>query len=199
MTWLICALISDVTILKQFYFLLEIYFSLTHPGFFPVTVCFLCALYNNVTALSFYALEYTLKKPFWTRKVCPEFINVMIENNLSHKSGARSTLYKVAMNFSPLLLHVCIRTWPFCFAVTWCPSATSMYLSAYSNDHGMKSETSGVIWHVAPKYKIQLVNWKLSPYFTLLCSSSLDIRAIDAYILWSSLVLPLSHAWLQFH
>ena len=43
-------------------------------------------------------------------QVCPELINVMIENNLSHKSGAKSTLYNVAMKVFPLLLHICIRT-----------------------------------------------------------------------------------------
>ena len=73
-----------------------------------------------------------------------------------------------------------------------------MYLSVSSNDPGMKSETYGVMWHVDPEYKIQLVNCKLSPYFSLERSSLLDIRAIDAYILWSSLFLPLLHARLPF-
>ena len=122
----------------------------------------------------------------------------MVENNLSHKSGARSKLYKVTTNLFPLSLHICIRTDHFCFAVTWCSSATSIYLSLSLNDPGMKSITSGVIWHVAPESKIQLVNCELSPYFTLLCSSSLDIRAIDAYILWSLLSFPLLHARLPF-
>ena len=58
-----------------------------------------------------------------------------------------------------------------------------MYLSIYSNDPGMKSETSGVVWHVAPESKIQLVNYELSSYLSLECLSLLDIRAIDAYIL----------------
>ena len=113
---------------------------------------------------------------------------------MSHKSGAKSTLCNVAINVFPLLSHICICTWTFCFAVTWCPSATSMYLSVSSNDPGMKSETYGVIWHVAIESKIQLVNCELSPYFSLLRSSLLDIRAIDAYILWSSLLSPLSHS-----
>ena len=73
-----------------------------------------------------------------------------------------------------------------------------MYLSVSSNVPGIKSETPGVMCHVAPEYKIQLVNCELSPYFTLLRSSFIDIRAIDAYILWSSLFLPLSHAQLTF-
>ena len=49
----------------------------------------------------------------------------------------------------------------------------------------MKSETSGVIWHVAPESKIQLVHCELSAYFSLERLLLLDIRAIDAYILWS--------------
>ena len=117
---------------------------------------------------------------------------------MSHKSGANSMVYKVTMNVFTLSSHICILTWPFCFAVTWCPSATSMYLSISYNVPGIKSVTSGVIWHVAPEYKIQLVNCELSPYFTLLRSSSLDIRAIYAYILWWSLSSPLLHAQLPF-
>ena len=74
-----------------------------------------------------------------------------------------------------------------------------MYLSVSYNVPGTKSVTSGVVWHVAPESKIQLVNFKLSPYFTLLRLSSLYMRAIDAYILWSSLSLPLSHARLPFN
>ena len=44
-----------------------------------------------------------------------------------------------------------------------CLSATSMNLSVSSNDPGMKYVTYGVIWHVAPESKIQLVNCELSP------------------------------------
>ena len=87
----------------------------------------------------------------------------MIENNMSHKSGASKTLYKVAIKVNPLSSNICMCTEPFYFAVTWCPSATSMNLSVSYNDPGMKSVTSGVIWHVAPESKIQLVNCELSP------------------------------------
>ena len=73
-----------------------------------------------------------------------------------------------------------------------------MYLFVSSNDPGMKSETYGVMWHVATESKIQLVNCELSPYFSLERSSLLDIRAIYAYILWSSLFLPLLRARLTF-
>ena len=101
---------------------------------FSVKACFLCALCGNVTALYSFAQKYTVQNPLWKRHVCPAFINVMIENNLSHKSGARSTLYKVATNVFPLSSHICISTEPLCFAVTWFPSATSMNLSVSSND-----------------------------------------------------------------
>ena len=38
--------------------------------------------------------------------------------HMSHKSGANSKLYNVAINVFPLSLHICIHTRPFCFAVT---------------------------------------------------------------------------------
>ena len=122
----------------------------------------------------------------------------MIKNNLSHNSGAKSTLCNVAMKGSPLLSHIFIRTWPFCFAVTWCPYSTSVYLSVSYNESGMKSETSGVMWHVAPESKIQLVNCELSPKFSLGNSSLPNNCAIDAYIFWSLLFSPLEHARLPF-
>ena len=109
------------------------------------------------------------------------------------KSGAKTTLYNVVMKGFPLPLHIFICTWPFCFAVTWCLSATSMYLSVSSNDPRMKSESYGVMWHVAPKSKIKLVNCELSPYFSLEHSSLLDIRAIYAYIFWSLLFYTSSY------
>ena len=115
-----------------------------------------------------------------------------------HKSGAKSTLCNVAIKGSLLLLHIFICTCPFCFAVTWCPSATSICLSVSSNVPGIKYETSGVMWHVAPESKIQLVNYELSPKFPLRHSSLPYIRAIDAYISWSMLFLLLLHARLTF-
>ena len=54
------------------------------------------------------------------------------------------------------------------------------------------------MWHVAPESKIQLVNCELSPKFPLGHLLLPDIRAIDAYIFWSLLLLPLLHARLTF-
>ena len=104
----------------------------------------------------------------------------------------------VAMKGFPLSSHIFIPNCPFCFAVTWFLSATAMYLSVSCYEPVMKYETFGVMWHVAPESKIQLVNCELSPYFSIFRSSLLDILAIDAYILWSSLFSPLLHARLTF-
>ena len=149
---------------KETLFLAGNFFFFDFSMIFPRNACFLCALCGNVTEFFSFSTNYTVQNPIWKIQVCPEFINVMIKNNLSHKSGAKCTLCNVAMKLFPLSLHICICTWPFCFAVTWCPSATSVYLSVSFNYPRMKSETSGVMWHIALESKIQLVNCKLSPY-----------------------------------
>ena len=77
---------------------------------FSRNACILCAMCGKVTALFSFAPKYTVQNPFWKRKVCPEFINVIIENNLSHKSDAKSTLYNVAMKSG----HTCIFHKVFC-------------------------------------------------------------------------------------
>ena len=139
---------------------------------------------------------------YWILIDCCQDINilfVMMKNSLSHKSSASKALYKVAIKVSPLSLNICMRTDPFCFAVTWCPSATSMNLSVSYNDPGMKSVTSGVIWQVSPESKIQLVDCELSPSSLFLLTSSFDIRAIDAYTLRSSSSSLLSFALLPFY
>ena len=107
-------------------------------------------------------------------------------------------LCNVAIKVSPFLSHTFIRACPYFFVVTLFPSATSMFLYVSSNDTGIKSETSGVLWHVAPESKIQLVNYELSPKFPLGNLSLPDIHAIDAYIFWSLLFLPFLYAWLPF-
>ena len=77
---------------------------------FPVKACFLCALCGNVNALFFSDPKYTVQNPVLKRQVCPAFINLMIENNLLHKSGGKSTLYNDAMNVFLLSSHICILT-----------------------------------------------------------------------------------------
>ena len=67
----------------------------------------MCAMFNWPTLIS-----------LLNKQVCPEFINLMIENNLLHRSGAKSTLCNVATKGSPSLSHIFIHTCPYCFAVT---------------------------------------------------------------------------------
>ena len=62
---------------------------------FSINACFLCALCGKDTVLLSFALKYTVQNPLWKRQVCTEFINVMIKNNLSQKSGAKITLCNV--------------------------------------------------------------------------------------------------------
>ena len=101
----ICVLISDVLIINQFSFLLVIFFF-DFSLIFPRGAFLLCALCGKVTALFSLAPKYTVQNLLSKRQVCPEFINVMIENNLSHKSGTKSTLCNVAMKDFPLSSHI---------------------------------------------------------------------------------------------
>ena len=125
----------------------------------PKNACFFCALYGNVTTFFSLVPKYTVQNPFQNKLVCPKLINVLIENNLSHRSGAKSTLCNAPIKLSLLSSNIFIRACPFCFTVTWCLSATSMCIHVSSNKPGIQPQTSGVIWHVAPEYKIQLVNY----------------------------------------
>ena len=77
---------------------------------FPRNACFLCALCGKVTALFSFAPKYKVQNPLLKRQLCPGLINVMIENNLSHNSGAKIMLCNVAMKGFTLSLHICIRT-----------------------------------------------------------------------------------------
>ena len=115
-----------------------------------------------------------------------------------HKSGTKSPLCNIAMKISLWLSHIFVHTLPFCFAVTWCPSATSSCLSLFSNEPGIRSDTSGFMWHVSTESKTQFVNCELSPKFPLGHYSLLDMRAIDACIFWSLLFLLLFHERLPF-
>ena len=58
----------------------------------------------------------------------------------------------------------------------------NIYLSVSNIETGTKSEISGVMWQVAPEYKIQLVSCKVSPKYLLEISALEEIGSIDAYI-----------------
>ena len=58
-------------------------------------------------------MKYTVQNPLWNEQECPKFINVIIENNMPHKYGSKSTLCNVAMKGHLLLSHIFISTCPF--------------------------------------------------------------------------------------
>ena len=69
----------------------------------PQKACLLCALCGKATTSSPCHQSKPVKNPFLNKQVCTKFINLIIENNLSHRSGARSTSCNIAMKVSPLL------------------------------------------------------------------------------------------------
>ena len=122
----------------------------------------LCIIWQGNRIFLFgYKVHSTIS--FWDKQVCPEFINIIIYNNLSYRSGSKSLLFNVVVKLSLLSLHIFICTSTFCFAAMGHPSATSICLSVSSNKLGTEYETCGVVWHVSPESKIQLVNCTLSP------------------------------------
>ena len=159
---------------------------------FPLCTMWLC---NRIFSFS---LNYTVKSSLRNKQVCPKFINVIIENNQSHTSGAKSMLCNVMVKGYLLSSHSFICACLFCFAVTWCTLATSMCSSVSYNKPGIKPETYDVMWHVYPESKIQLVNCEMSPKCLLGHLSLSDIHATDLYIFWSLIFLLLSHAPLTF-
>ena len=78
-------------------------------------------------------------------QVCTKFINLIIENNQSHKPGVSSTLYNTEMKGLPLSSHIFIWTSPVCFDVMKLPSTTSIYLSTFTSEPYTKSEISDVV------------------------------------------------------
>ena len=105
-----------------------------------------------------------------------------MENIWSHKYGANSKLYNVLMKGLPLSSRIYIWTYPVCFTVTKFPPATSIYVSIYTSEPGMKYECSGFMWQVALESKTQLVSCELSRKSLLEISTLEDIGAINAYI-----------------
>ena len=93
---------------KANFFLGAILFYLDISFIFNKNSCLLCALCVIVNEFSLLSPKYTVHKPFWNKKVCTKFINVIIENILSHRSGAKSTLCNVAMKDFLLLSHIFI-------------------------------------------------------------------------------------------
>ena len=120
--------------------------------------------------------------PLWKRQLCPEFIDLIMENKKYHKSGSSSTLYNVSMKGLPLSPQICIGTSPVCFSVTKLSFETSMYLFIYTSEPVTESQIYGVMWQVSPDSKIQLVSWKMYPKYLLGLYIPEEICVIDASI-----------------
>ena len=114
-----------------------------------------------------------------------------MKNNQSHKSGENSTLYNISTKGLPLWSHIFVLTSPVFFAVTKFLYTTSIYLSVSTNETGIKSEISGVMWQVAPESKIHLVSCELYPKSILGISELEDIQIIDDYIFCDSIKFSL--------
>ena len=111
-----------------------------------------------------------------------------MKNNQSHKFDANRTLYNIAMKGFTLWSRTFIWTSTVCFTVTKWTYATLVYLCVSTKNLGIKSEISGVIWQVSPESKIQLVSYKMSPYFLLGLSALVDMRHRRVYLLWISFI-----------
>ena len=135
---------------------------LTFLVFLTKHSCFRCVLCGNITALYSLELKKTMKTPLWKIQVCIKSINVIMENNWSHKSGANSTWYKIAMNGFPLLSNIFIWTSLVWFAVTKFPYVNMIYLFIFTNDPGIKSKISGVMWQVEPESEVQFISYEMS-------------------------------------
>ena len=90
-------------------------------------ICFCCGLCGNITAFYLLSLKKNVQNYLWKRHICSEFINIIMENNWLHKSGANSLLYNVAMEGFPLSSPIFIWTIPVCFTVTKSLHVTSIY------------------------------------------------------------------------
>ena len=84
---------------------------------FTKNAFFLCALCVNVTALCSLSLKKTVQNPLLKRKLCPEFINVIMENNWLHNYCANSTLYNISIKGFPLSSRIFIWNYPVFFSL----------------------------------------------------------------------------------
>ena len=67
----------------------------------PNNVCFFCVLCGKVTTFFSLLKKYTMQNLLCNKQVFTKFTTIIIENILSHRSGAKSTLYNVPMKSSP--------------------------------------------------------------------------------------------------
>ena len=133
------------------------------------------------------SLKKTVQNHWWKMKLCTECVNIIMENNRSHKYGANSTLYNITMKGLPSLSRIFIWIYPIYLAAIKCLSAISMYSCDSYIDPGIKSKISGVVWQVAPESKIQLVSLEVSPKSLLGIFALDDMCTIDTYMFCGSI------------
>ena len=129
---------------------------------FAKHACFICVMSGNVIAFCSLSPKKTVQNPLCKIHVCTKFINIIIENNWSHKYSSNTALYNISMKSFLLLLRIYIWISPTCFSATKCSYATSIYFSASNNEPCVKFVISGVMWQGVPESKIQLVICELS-------------------------------------
>ena len=100
---------------RELFFLGIFFCNFDFSLLFTKNPCFLCAPFGNVTTFCLLQPKKTMQNPLWERKVCPKLINVIMENNWSHKSGSNSTLYNITMKCLPLSPHILIWNCPVFF------------------------------------------------------------------------------------
>ena len=173
---------------KETFFLGICFCDFEFSFIFTKNACFLCALYDIVTEFFSLSLKKTMQSLLWRRQVCPKFINATMENNWSHKSGANTTLYHLAMKGFPLLSIISIWTCPACFAVMKWSSKTSIYLFVSTNEPGKnpKSLVSCGKLHLSQKYDWPVASCLHSLFKTLHIGRHTCHRHL--YILWLAFV-----------
>ena len=122
-----CVSIYDAIIPKKHLFLgfFCCYFELSF--IFTKNACFLCELCSDVNVLCSLSLKKTVQNPLWKIQVCPNFVNVILENIWLHKYGANITWCNLAMKGFPLLLLIFIWNYPVSFSVTKFPSENAKF------------------------------------------------------------------------
>ena len=78
---------------------------------------FLLCVVQKYHRVLFIITKENSTKAYIKKWLCPEFIDLIMENNRPHKSGANKTLYKVSMKGLLLFSYISILTSPVCFSV----------------------------------------------------------------------------------
>ena len=119
------------------------------------------------------------------------FINIIVRviNLTSLEQIVHYTTYQWMVSI--IITHF-ILTSHVCFAVTKCPSTTSIYLSVSTIEPSTKFEIFSVMWQFATDSKIQLVSCKIYPKYLprvsmIECMRSVDVLSFKPF--WNVLLI----------